>query len=167
MMLPMAAIDDLFACQHTLSTHAGQLSDFDVRGNHLVTCGFSMRNGQYIPDRFLMVFDLRMNRAIAPITMYYPPYLLRFVPLYASKFCVVSPTGKFQLLDTSGYSTPPPFVHELELPMGSSVVSMDVSSSSQALAFGDTSGCIHLMGASAEAMFNNFSQPSEFADEVK
>ncbi|KAI1304157.1 PAN2-PAN3 deadenylation complex catalytic subunit Pan2 [Halotydeus destructor] len=150
---------------HSFSTHSGQLSDFDVHGNYLVTCGYSTRSGSYISDRFLMVFDLRMNKAISPIGMSFAPYLLRFVPLYSSKFCVVSQSGKFQLMDTSGSLIPPPYLHEITMPMNSSIVSMDVSSSCQSLAFGNDAGCLQLMGTSQEAIFNNLSQPTEFADE--
>ena len=152
--------------QHTLSCHSGQLSDFDVCGNHVVTCGYSKRNGIYNVDRFLMVYDLRMVKAIAPIGMNYAPFLLRFVPIYSSKFCVVSPTGQFTLMDTSGPSNPPPFVHNIELPQGSAISAFDVSNSSQALAFSDSTGFIYLFGASSEVMFNVNSRSTEFADNV-
>lgn len=153
--------------QHTFSSHSGQLSDFDVRGNHLITCGYSKRNGNYNIDRFLMVYDLRMVKAIAPIGMTFAPFLLRFVPVYASKFCVVSQTGQFQLMDTSGStSSPPPFLHNIDLPPGAAISAFDVSNSSQALSFADTAGYVYLFGASPEILFNPNSQPTEFADEV-
>ena len=151
---------------HTFSSHSGQLSDFDVRGNYLVTCGCSLRNGIFVIDKFLMVYDIRMLKCIAPIRMDLAPYLLRFVPIYSSKFAVVSQTGQFQLLDTTGSSSPPPFLHSLELPPGASITAFDVSDSSQALAFSDNCGFAYLFGASSDVCFNLNSRETEFADEV-
>lgn len=154
--------------QHSFSTHSGQLSDFDVRGNYLITCGYSSRDGNYHPDRFLMVYDLRMLKAVTPIGMTYAPFLLRFVPVYASKFCVVSQTGQFELLDTSATVTsPPPFPHTMELPPGAAISAFDVSSSSQALSFADTTGYVYLFGASADVLFNPNSHVTEFPDQVR
>lgn len=42
----------------------------------------------------------------------------------------------------------------------------DVSSSSQAMAFGDNAGSIHLFSSTAEPIFNTFSRMTEHADPV-
>ena len=47
--------------QHTFEGHGGVLNDFDVLGNNVVTCGQSTRHGIPQPDRFLMVYDLRVS----------------------------------------------------------------------------------------------------------
>lgn len=112
-----------------------------------------------------MVYDLRMMRAIMPIQMVFSPYLLRFVPAFSSRFCVVSQTGQFQLLDASA-SLQTPFIQNVDLATGTSITSFDISNSGQALAFADDAGIIYLYGASDEVVFNNFSQPTEFADPV-
>lgn len=109
-----------------------------------------------------------MMKAITPIGMAFAPFLLRFVPVYASKFCVVSQSGQFLLMDTSGStSTPPPFLHNIDLPPGAAISAFDVSNSSQALSFADDAGYVYLFGASSEILFNPNSQPTEFADEVR
>lgn len=39
--------------EHSLDTHSGSLSDFDIQGNLLVTCGFS--------SRYLREYSLRID----------------------------------------------------------------------------------------------------------
>ena len=112
-----------------------------------------------------MVYDLRMMKSIAPIKMMFSPFLLRFVPAFSSRFCVVSDTGQFQLLDTSA-TISAPFVHNVDLPVRTVVTAFNVSNSRQSLAFSDHLGHIYLYGASNEVSFNNFSQETEFPDMV-
>ena len=78
---------------HTLDAHSGVLSDIDVHGHHLVTCG--SHAASRAPDRFLMVYDLRILRAISPLQVMVVPSQLRFLPSMSSRI------GNVQLLFTS------------------------------------------------------------------
>ncbi|XP_055936356.1 PAN2-PAN3 deadenylation complex catalytic subunit PAN2-like [Argiope bruennichi] len=152
--------------EHTIDCHTGMLSDFDVHGNQLVTCGFSARRGELSVDQFLKVYDLRVMKSMSPIPMMFPPLLLRFVPAYSSRLCVVSQTGQFQMVDTDNSDQYALFIHQVETG-GADILTFDTSSSCQAFAFGDAAGYLHLYGASNEVQFNQFNRPTEFADSVE
>ena len=74
-----------------LQPHSGSLSDFDVHGNYLASCGFSLtRNGNLCVDRFLMVYDLRMMRSLNPVQMIIEPCFLHYLPMCSSVVAVAS-----------------------------------------------------------------------------
>lgn len=83
-----------FKMEHEFDAFSGSLSDFDVHGNLLAACGFSSRglNGLSC-DRFLMVYDLRMMRAVTPLQVHVDPLFLRFIPTYTSRLAIISQTG--------------------------------------------------------------------------
>lgn len=83
-----------FKMEYEFDAFSGSLSDFDVHGNLLAACGFSSRglNGLSC-DRFLMVYDLRMMRAISPLQVHVDPVFLRFIPTYTSRLAIISQTG--------------------------------------------------------------------------
>lgn len=85
-----------FKTEHEFDAYSGSLSDFDVHGNLLAACGFSSRglNGLSC-DRFLMVYDLRMMRAVTPLQVHVDPLFLRFIPTYTSRLAIISQTGTF------------------------------------------------------------------------
>ncbi len=86
-----------FKTEHEFDAFSGSLSDFDVHGNLLAACGFSSRglNGLAC-DRFLMVYDLRMMRAVTPLQVHVDPLFLRFIPTYTSRLAIISQTGRNQ-----------------------------------------------------------------------
>lgn len=155
------------AVAHTFKTHTGQVADFDVHGNYLVTCGYP--SNRPTPDRFLMVYDLRNYRLITPIQSIFPPTLVRFVPAFTSRFCLASSLGQFQLLDVAAGAAEncTAFTHQVQIQPEASLTSLNVSSSGQALAFGDDLGMIHLFGTNTNVTFNQYSAPTEFPDPIE
>lgn len=83
-----------FAVEHEFDAYSGSLSDFDVHGNLLVTCGFSSRMNGLACDRFLKVYDLRMLRAITPLQVHIDPLFLKFIPTYTARLAIISQTGR-------------------------------------------------------------------------
>lgn len=155
------------AVNHTFKTHTGQIADFDVHGNYLITCGYP--SSRPTPDRFIMVYDLRNFRLVTPIPSIFPPSMVKFIPAFTSKFCLASSMGQFQILDVavSAAENCTAFTHQVQLQPESSLTSLDISSSGQALAFGDDLGRIHLFGSNSSVVFNQFSNPTETADPLE
>ncbi|KAL1137635.1 hypothetical protein AAG570_009331, partial [Ranatra chinensis] len=153
--------------EHTLETHGGSLSDFDVHGHLLVSCGFSNRQGTLAVDNFLLVHDLRMLRSVAPIAVLLDPFLLRFMPSFSSRLAVASPSGQLQFVETVTLSEPDVSIYQVNNSGASLVTALDVSSSSQAVCIGDSAGSLHMFTSTSTPVFNAYSRPTEFADPIE
>ncbi|KAI2649614.1 PAN2-PAN3 deadenylation complex catalytic subunit PAN2 [Labeo rohita] len=151
-----------FKMEHEFDAFSGSLSDFDVHGNLLAACGFSSRglNGLSC-DRFLMVYDLRMMRAITPLQVHVDPLFLRFIPTYTSRLAIISQTGQCQFCEPTGLANLADIFHVNTV--GQLLMSFDVSASKQALSFGDSGGCVHLWSSAPEVSFNSYSRETELA----
>uniref|UniRef100_I3MQP5 PAN2-PAN3 deadenylation complex catalytic subunit PAN2 n=1 Tax=Ictidomys tridecemlineatus TaxID=43179 RepID=I3MQP5_ICTTR len=153
--------EDIFKVEHEFDAFSGSLSDFDVHGNLLAACGFSSRLTGLACDRFLKVYDLRMMRAITPLQVHVDPAFLRFIPTYTSRLAIISQSGQCQFCEPTGLANPADIFHVN--PVGPLLMTFDVSASKQALAFGDSEGCVHLWTDSPEPSFNPYSRETEFA----
>uniref|UniRef100_A0A671U6I5 PAN2-PAN3 deadenylation complex catalytic subunit PAN2 n=1 Tax=Sparus aurata TaxID=8175 RepID=A0A671U6I5_SPAAU len=151
-----------FKTEHEFDAFSGSLSDFDVHGNLLAACGFSSRGMNGLAcDRFLMVYDLRMMRAVTPLQVHVDPLFLRFIPTYTSRLAIISQTGQCQFCEPTGLANVADIFHVNTV--GQLLMSFDVSSSKQALAFGDSGGCVHLWSDAPEVSFNDYSRETDFA----
>ncbi|CAG0905136.1 unnamed protein product, partial [Darwinula stevensoni] len=148
--------------EHVLDAHTGSLSDFDVHGNTVVTCGFSSRMGNLAVDHILMVYDLRMMRATTPVQVAMEPFLLRFIPSFSSRLAILSASGQLQLLETSNSDL---CLCQVETP-GAMFLTFDIAPTCQAMAFGDSAGYLHVYATNPEAMFNAHPRDTEFPDPI-
>ncbi|XP_020628077.1 PAB-dependent poly(A)-specific ribonuclease subunit PAN2-like [Orbicella faveolata] len=154
-------------CEQVLEAHTGTLSDFDVSGNLLVTCGFCSRMGHLAIDRFLMVYDLRTLRAL-PLQVAIDPLMLKFVPAFTSRVAVVSQSGQFQLHEPGGLVTQSSMMVYHVNTHGTLCTTFDISATCQAMVFGDAGGNTHLWGDTQEkeVTYNVYSRPTEFAHPI-
>ncbi|CAL8275504.1 unnamed protein product [Boreogadus saida] len=151
-----------FKTEHEFDAFSGSLSDFDVHGNLLAACGFSSRGMNGLAcDRFLMVYDLRMMRAVTPLQVHVDPLFLRFIPTYTSRLAIISQSGQCQFCEPTGLANVADVFHVNT--GGQLLMSFDVSSSKQALAFGDSGGGVHLWSDAPEVSYNDYSRETEFA----
>jgi PAB-dependent poly(A)-specific ribonuclease subunit 2 len=138
--------------EHRLNAHSGTISDLEVAGNNLITCGFSYRDGNLMQDRILQVFDLRMMKLLSPITAYHGASFIKVHPKLASTIMVVSQLGSFQVCDLGTLMMAPQF-YQVDTDY---ISSFDISESGNVLAFGDMSGNIRIWSNSEHGNVNNY-----------
>ncbi|CAO3691385.1 unnamed protein product [Rhizopus stolonifer] len=126
--------------EQRVQAHTATLSDLDVSGNLLLTCGFSQRQGSLIMDPLVKIYDIRMAvRTLAPIPFPSGPMFLKMHPTLTTTCLVASQTGQFQMCDVSSltmgsYGMPAQF-HQVQT--SSYITAIDISSSAQTIAIGD------------------------------
>lgn len=160
---------DTLMPQQVLKAHSGTLADFDVHGHLLVSCGYSMRSGldpsllqSLALERLVKVFDLRMMRSVTPIQSLVQPSFVRFIPTYTRRLIIISDTGQFILIEDNAAITPSTPIYQLNNMCGS-VSGFAMSSSMQALAFGDSGGYLQLWSSALTPHFNRFAKMPELA----
>ncbi|XP_059049747.1 PAN2-PAN3 deadenylation complex catalytic subunit PAN2 [Achroia grisella] len=173
----MVALRDLRTpgtAEHTFRAHNACLSDLDMQGDLLITCGFTQSvGGVAVAESYIIVWDVRCLRGTNintesawSVQTASPPLLLHFLPAFSGRAVALSGDGHVALLHVNA---PEESQSVFQVDTHSSLCSvMDVASTSQALVFGDQTGHLHLFSPqhNQEPVFNNFSRATEFADQV-
>ncbi|KAI9313283.1 ubiquitin carboxyl-terminal hydrolase-domain-containing protein [Dichotomocladium elegans] len=155
--------------EQRIQAHTATLSDLDVSGNLLVTCGFSQRQNALVIDPLVKVYDIRMTaRSLAPIPFPSGPMFLRMHPTLSTTCLVASQTGQFQMCDVSSlamgsYAPPAQF---FQIQSSSYITAMDMSSSAQTLAFGDSASFVYQFADTEDFDVNPYSMPLTTPDGV-
>ena len=181
---------DTLQVVHKFTAHSVGMSDMDVVGHCLVTCGLTQQYGQLCVDPELSVTDLRMLRSLPPIPSTMPqPMLIKAMPALSSTILLLSQLGEFQFVDIRGLMTPATMtMHQLRLPTETAMpCTVDISPSCHCLAFGDSCGqlvythttqhthtCVvilllgkvHLWMCGEDSVMNAYAQPSILPDQV-
>lgn len=86
----------------------GLLSDIDVKGNYVATCGYSARSKrfgnmsaplEYVADPMINLYDLRMMRALSPLPFPAGASFVRFHPKLPNVLVAASTSGQIQFLN--------------------------------------------------------------------
>ncbi|KAG0240611.1 poly(A)-specific ribonuclease [Actinomortierella wolfii] len=144
--------------EHRIQAHTGTISDLDVSGNLIVTCGFSERQGNLIIDPLVKVYDMRTMRSLTPIPFPNGPSFLKMHPKLSTTVCIASSTGQFQMCDVGNLSHGIQFY---QVNTTSYLTSFDMSYSGEMVAMGDAGNVVHVWGDKAEPKMNHFSNPVE------
>lgn len=161
----------------TFQSHNGLISDLDVKGNYMATCGYSARPKRYgntstsdfVVDPLVNIYDLRMMRAVAPIPFPAGASFARFYSKLPNIVVIASTTGQIQFVDMydqlqvhlyqADLSTAPT-MNSVAAPTTSFLYDLDVSENGEFLTFRDDASNLHLWGLSAGNSGNFTSFPS-------
>ncbi|KAK6455616.1 ubiquitin carboxyl-terminal hydrolase-domain-containing protein [Scheffersomyces xylosifermentans] len=173
--------------------HTGLLSDLDVQGNYIATCGYSVRprrynhgnsnslgNNDYMVDPLVNIYDVRMMRAIAPIPFPAGATSVRFHPKLPNIIIISSGTGQLQFVDIYDQSNlylyqadllPPNQPQQPQLAKNPYLANLEVSENGDFLCFNDSYSFMHLWslnnsGTSSSKDFVNFPSSIEQPDVI-
>ncbi|RUS20974.1 LOW QUALITY PROTEIN: hypothetical protein BC937DRAFT_93946 [Endogone sp. FLAS-F59071] len=153
--------------EQRVQAHTGTLSDLDVSGNLLLTCGFSQRQGTLIIDPLVKVYDIRMSiRSLAPIPFPAGPTFLKMHPKLSTTVFITSQSGQYQMCDvgsvTLGAGGSGPQFYQCHT--ASYITAMDVSSSGETLVMGDAASWVFQFADREEPSVNAYSAPLEMPE---
>jgi PAB-dependent poly(A)-specific ribonuclease subunit 2 len=140
--------------------HGTAINDMDVRGDFLVTCGFSVRHsGAPIVDPLANVYDLKSLKTLPPLPFHAGAAYVRLHPKLQTTSLVASQTGQIQVVDLMNPNSITLRQANVQYMLG-----MELAPSGDSLALRDVEALIHLWGSRSKIRFSKLRQDTEFAD---
>jgi PAB-dependent poly(A)-specific ribonuclease subunit 2 len=141
--------------------HSALISDMDAQHDFIVTCGYSLRQGQnYMHDPLVNVFDLKNLVAIPPIPFPSGAAFVRMHPRMLTTSIVTSQMGQIHVVDLMNVNTSN--IKHANVPNYLTKIEIAPSGEAIALASGDCN--ILLWGSPSRIRFAELANPVEFTD---
>lgn len=150
-----------FTVIKTWQAHTALINDMDAQSEYLLTCGYSLpQQGSYRLDTFVMVLDLKTLTTLPPIP--FPPgaAFVRMHPRMLTTTYIVSQQGQIHIVDLIN----PNSSNVRQANVLSTLRSLEIASSGDAIALSDMENSVHIWGSPARFRFSEFSNPIEVAD---
>ncbi|KAJ3552179.1 hypothetical protein NPX13_g11174 [Xylaria arbuscula] len=143
------------------NAHTAAINDMDAQHDFIVTCGYSLRQqGNYMPDPFVNVFDLKNMVSMSPIPFPAGAAYVRMHPRMSTTSIVVSQMGQMHVVDLMNPNT-----SNVRQANSMTFFSMfEIAPSGEAVALANVDCSIHLWGSPSKIHFTEFGQPVEMAD---
>ncbi|KAL9483833.1 hypothetical protein ACSS6W_002622 [Trichoderma asperelloides] len=140
-----------FAIVKTWNAHSALINDMDAQHDFIVTCGYSLRQGQnYMLDPFLNVFDIKKMTSMPPIPFPAGAAYVRMHPRMLTTSIVVSQSGQMHVVDLMNPNTS----NVRQANVLSYLSMFEIAPSGEAMALTDAECYIHLWGSPSKLHFN-------------
>lgn len=149
-----------FAVIKTWNAHSALINDMDAQHDFIVTCGYSLRQGQnYMLDPFLNVFDIKKMSSMPPIPFPAGAAYVRMHPRMLTTSIVVSQSGQIHVVDLMNPNTS----NVRQANVLTYLNMFEIAPSGEAMALTDAECLIHLWGSPTKLHFVDLPTPIEFA----
>ncbi|GJN82195.1 PAB-dependent poly(A)-specific ribonuclease subunit PAN2 [Purpureocillium lilacinum] len=150
-----------FAVVKSWNAHSALINDMDAQHDFIVTCGYSLRQGQnYMLDPFLNVFDIKKMSSMPPIPFPAGAAYVRMHPRMLTTSIVVSQTGQMHVVDLMNPNTS----NVRQANVLTYLSMFEIAPSGEAIALTDPECYIHLWGSPSKLHFVDLPTPVEFAN---
>ncbi|KAI5464781.1 ubiquitin carboxyl-terminal hydrolase-domain-containing protein [Mariannaea sp. PMI_226] len=149
-----------FAVIKSWNAHSALINDMDAQHDFIVTCGYSLRQGQnYMLDPFLNVFDIKKMSSMPPIPFPAGAAYVRMHPRMLTTSIVVSQSGQIHVVDLMNPNTS----NVRQANVLTYLSMFEIAPSGEAMALTDAECLIHLWGSPTKLHFVDLPTPIEFA----